>query len=140
MRTRGKLFILSGPSGSGKSTVIDHLLSRCAIRLEVSPSVTTRPPRPDDLHAKRYIHLGDAEFHPRGQPPALARALHRLVREIDRPQRHQIMIAQPVLLQDRVQWLRAEIPLDLIVPVVFSCIFHAPSSANTVRRIFPIEE
>ena len=62
MRTRGKLFILSGPSGSGKSTVIDHVLSRSPIRLEVSPSVTTRPPRPDDLHAKRYIHLSDAEF------------------------------------------------------------------------------
>lgn len=62
MTTRGKLIILSGPSGSGKSTVIDQLLARSPIRLEVCPSMTTRPPRRDDQHAKRYIHLSDAEF------------------------------------------------------------------------------
>ena len=62
MTTRGKLIILSGPSGSGKSTVIDQLLARSPIRLEVCPSVTTRPPRRDDRHAKQYIHLSDAEF------------------------------------------------------------------------------
>lgn len=62
MTTRGKLIVLSGPSGSGKSTVIDRLLERPPIPLEVCSSVTTRPPRGDDTHAKKYIHLDHAEF------------------------------------------------------------------------------
>ena len=62
MKTRGKLIVLSGPSGSGKSTVIDRLLVRTPVALEISSSATTRPPRPDDRHAKRYIHMSDAEF------------------------------------------------------------------------------
>ena len=62
MTTRGKLIVLSGPSGSGKSTVIDRLLERPPMPLEVCPSMTTRPPRGDDNHAKKYIHLNQSEF------------------------------------------------------------------------------
>jgi guanylate kinase len=62
MNTPGKLIILSGPSGSGKSTVIDRLLDQSPITIEVCPSVTTRPPRKDDTHAKKYIHLEPGEF------------------------------------------------------------------------------
>jgi guanylate kinase len=62
MSTSGKLIVLSGPSGSGKSTVIDRLLDRSPIKLEVCPSVTTRPPRKDDTHTKQYIHLQPEEF------------------------------------------------------------------------------
>lgn len=62
MRSWGKLLVLSGPSGSGKSTVIDHLLAGSPVQLEVSPSVTTRPPRPDDQHVKKYRYLTEAEF------------------------------------------------------------------------------
>lgn len=62
MTTRGKLIVLSGPSGSGKSTVIDRLLERPPMPLEVCRSITTRPPRGDDTHAKKYIHLDHAEF------------------------------------------------------------------------------
>ena len=62
MTNRGKLIVLSGPSGSGKSTVIDRLLEQSPIPLEVCTSVTTRPPRGDDTHQKKYIHLDLAEF------------------------------------------------------------------------------
>jgi guanylate kinase len=62
MTTRGKLIVLSGPSGTGKSTVIDRLLEQMPGSLEVSTSVTTRPPRPDDVHAKRYIHKSEPQF------------------------------------------------------------------------------
>ncbi len=62
MSTRGKLIVLSGPSGSGKSTVIDRLLEQTPLPLEISASMTTRPPRGDDQHAKQYIYLSHAEF------------------------------------------------------------------------------
>ena len=54
--------MLSGPSGTGKSTVIDRLLDQLPGSLEISSSATTRPPRADDQHTKRYIHKTDAEF------------------------------------------------------------------------------
>jgi guanylate kinase len=62
MTTRGKLIVLSGPSGSGKSTVIDRLLQKLPIDIEVCPSVTTRPPRKDDTHTKKYLHLEFDKF------------------------------------------------------------------------------
>lgn len=71
MTTRGKLIVLSGPSGSGKSTVIDRLLDQSPIPLEVCASVTTRPPRGDDTHRKKYIHLDQAEFRKARQNDSL---------------------------------------------------------------------
>jgi len=62
MMSSGTLIVLSGPSGSGKSTVIDRLLERLPIALEVSASMTTRPRRGDDQHTKQYIHVTHAEF------------------------------------------------------------------------------
>jgi guanylate kinase len=59
---KGKLFVLSGPSGSGKSTVIDRLLAESPLELVVCPSATTRAPRADDQHAKKYIHMDHSEF------------------------------------------------------------------------------
>ena len=71
MTTRGKLIVLSGPSGSGKSTVIDRLLEQSPMPLEVCASVTTRPPRSDDTHRKKYIHLDHAEFQKARQSGSL---------------------------------------------------------------------
>jgi guanylate kinase len=62
MSSRGTLIVLSGPSGSGKSTLIDRLLKASPLPLEICPSVTTRSPRADDQHAKRYIHVSAGEF------------------------------------------------------------------------------
>jgi guanylate kinase len=62
MMSRGKLIVLSGPSGSGKSTVIDRLLEQSPLKLDISASMTTRPPRSDDKHTKQYIHVSHAEF------------------------------------------------------------------------------
>ena len=47
----GRLIVLSGPSGSGKSTLVRRLLERPGLRLEVSVSATTRPPRPGERPA-----------------------------------------------------------------------------------------
>jgi guanylate kinase len=58
----GRLVVISGPSGSGKSTLVSRLLARPDLRLRVSVSVTTRPPRPGELHNRDYVFLTLEEF------------------------------------------------------------------------------
>jgi guanylate kinase len=58
----GRLVVISGPSGSGKSTLVQRLLSRPDLRVRVSISVTTRPPRPGELPNRDYVFLTPEEF------------------------------------------------------------------------------
>ena len=54
--------MISGPSGSGKSTLVRRLLARPDLRLKVSVSVTTRSPRPGEVHERDYVFLTPEEF------------------------------------------------------------------------------
>jgi guanylate kinase len=58
----GRLVVLSGPSGSGKSTLVERLRELPGLRLKVSVSATTRPPRPGELSGRDYVFLSDQEF------------------------------------------------------------------------------
>jgi guanylate kinase len=58
----GPLIILSGPSGSGKSTVIRRLLAEGGLRLRLSVSATTRPPRPGEKDGVHYYFWTTAQF------------------------------------------------------------------------------
>ncbi len=58
---RGIAFVIAGPSGAGKSSVIAGLLARDP-RLVFCPSVTTRPPRPQEVHGRDYYFLSEAQF------------------------------------------------------------------------------
>jgi guanylate kinase len=57
----GIAFVFAGPSGAGKSSVISALLARDP-RLCFSVSVTTRPPRPDEVHGRDYYFISEEEF------------------------------------------------------------------------------
>ncbi len=54
--------VVSGASGSGKSTVVKHLAAHPAISPLVSVSVTTREPRPGEVHGREYFFLSRDEF------------------------------------------------------------------------------
>ncbi len=56
---RGVMLVLSSPSGAGKTSVARRLLER-ERELELSVSVTTRPPRPGERDGVDY-HFVDAE-------------------------------------------------------------------------------
>ncbi len=58
---RGLMLVLSSPSGAGKSTIA-HALLDAHPDLAMSISVTTRPPRPGEVHGKDYIFLSEAAF------------------------------------------------------------------------------
>jgi guanylate kinase len=60
--TPGHLVIISGPSGVGKSTVVERLIERCPLPLEVSVSATTRPPRPGEVDGVDYHFIEQSQF------------------------------------------------------------------------------
>jgi len=61
MAKRGKLIVLAGPSGVGKGTIGEALMRRYP-EIEFSVSVTTRPPRPYEVHGKHYFFISREEF------------------------------------------------------------------------------
>jgi guanylate kinase len=56
-----RLTVLSGPSGVGKSTVVAEI-RRAHPQVWLSVSVTTRPPRPGEVHGVQYFFVDDAGF------------------------------------------------------------------------------
>ena len=57
----GRLIVLTGPSGVGKGTLMQLLLQRHP-QLYLSISVTTRSPRPGEIHSKHYYFVSREEF------------------------------------------------------------------------------
>ncbi len=67
LKRRGLMFILSSPSGAGKTTLSRKLFDRYRNAAEheaivMSVSVTTRPKRPGEEHARDYFFVSDAEY------------------------------------------------------------------------------
>ena len=58
---RGLLLILSSPSGAGKTTLSRAILERDA-GIELSVSVTTRPPRPGEVDGEDYTFIEEPVF------------------------------------------------------------------------------
>ena len=58
---RGFMLVLSSPSGAGKTTISRRLLD-ADDNLHLSVSVTTRPPRPAEIHARDYFFIDNEEF------------------------------------------------------------------------------
>jgi guanylate kinase len=60
-RKNSRLTVLSGPSGVGKSTVVAEL-RRHSPEIWISVSVTTRRPRPGEVHGREYYFVDGTEF------------------------------------------------------------------------------
>lgn len=61
LQSKGFLVVLSGPSGVGKNTVLSTVLPQVP-GLQYSISVTTRPPRPGEVHGQDYFFVSEEEF------------------------------------------------------------------------------
>jgi len=60
-RGGARLTVLSGPSAVGKSTVVEEI-RRHNPEVWLSISVTTRRPRPGEVHGREYYFVGEQEF------------------------------------------------------------------------------
>lgn len=63
--TEVQVVVLSGPSGSGKSTIVRELLRQSPVKLTLSVSATTRPPRQGEVNGREYYFLSSEEFRQR---------------------------------------------------------------------------
>jgi len=61
LRKKGLLLVISAPSGCGKTTISKKLLSIFP-NLTCSRSVTTRPPRDNEMDGKDYFFVSRKEF------------------------------------------------------------------------------
>jgi guanylate kinase len=58
---RGLMLVLSSPSGAGKTT-LSRLLLESDAAIDLSISVTTRPPRPGEVDGRDYHFIDRAQF------------------------------------------------------------------------------
>ena len=61
---RGLMLVLSSPSGAGKTTIARALLE-CDDHIKMSISMTTRSPRPGEIHGKDYFFVTQKDFQER---------------------------------------------------------------------------
>lgn len=57
-----QVVVLSGPAGSGKTTIVQRLLNESPVKLRMSVSATTRPPRDGEVDGRDYYFLTDQQF------------------------------------------------------------------------------
>jgi len=60
-KPRGALVVISGPSGAGKTSICNELLRRIP-NSRWSVSVTTRPPRGNEVDGREYHFISPEEF------------------------------------------------------------------------------
>lgn len=58
---QGSLFVISGPSGVGKGTLVKEVMPKF-LNLTLSVSMTTRSPRPGEIHGENYFFTSRDEF------------------------------------------------------------------------------
>lgn len=58
--SKGLLFVISGPSAAGKGTICKKLVKKMDIDLSIS--MTTRKPRPNEVDGKSYYFVSQEEF------------------------------------------------------------------------------
>ncbi len=59
---KGKLFVITGPSGVGKGTILDKFFKLNKNDIVYSVSMTTRAPRPNEVHGVNYFYVSKEEF------------------------------------------------------------------------------
>lgn len=130
---RGLMLAISSPSGAGKTT-LTKILREKEKKLSSSISVTTRPPRKNEIHGQDYYFISVAEFENMVYEKLLLE--HAIVHEnyYGTPKHFvddQLSIGKDIIFDidwQGVQQLRSNVPQDLV------SIFIMPPDAHELRR------
>jgi len=129
-----RLTVLSGPSGVGKSTVVQAIRRHCP-EVWLSVSITTRRPRPGEVHGREYFFVTERQFSEMagaGQLLEWARFAGNYYGTPSAPVAEKLRAGLPTLLEIDVagaRQIRQSIPGALLV-------FLAPPSWDElVRRL-----
>lgn len=132
---RGLMFVLSSPSGAGKTTLSRKLLATDP-QIEMSVSVTTRPPRPGETDGKDYHFISKKKFDAMVEAGDLlehARVFDHFYGTPRAPVEAALRSGRDVLFDidwQGTQQLRASAPNDLVSVFVLP-----PSVAELERRL-----
>ena len=133
VRRRGLMYVLSSPSGAGKTTISRRLLE-LDDDIEMSISVTTRPPRPGEEDGRDYIFVSDEEFSRLVGEGALLEYAHIFGYDYGTPREpvESALAAGRDILFD-IDWqgtqqLKDKMPDDLVT------VFILPPSTEELRR------
>ena len=132
---QGRLTVLAGPTAVGKGTVAAHVREHHP-EVWISVSVTTRPPRPGEVHGRHYWFVTDEEFDKLVDDRELLEwaVVHQRARygTPRRPVVEALAAGRPALLEIDLQGarqVRASMPEALFV------FLKPPSWEELVRRL-----
>jgi guanylate kinase len=132
---QGRLAVLAGPTAVGKGTVAAYVRSHHP-EVWISVSVTTRHPRPGEVHGRHYWFVSDEEFDKLVADGALLEwaVVHKKARygTPRRPVEEALADGRPALLEIDLQGarqVRASMPEALFV------FLKPPSWEELVRRL-----
>ena len=135
IKRRGLMLVLSSPSGAGKTTLSRELLNSDT-NVTMSISVTTRPPRPDEVDACDY-HFVDAqsfgEMRNRGDMLEYAKVFGYYYATPRKPVEEALASGRDVLCDidwQGTQQLQESIAADLVKVFILP-----PSAAELGRRL-----
>lgn len=133
IQRRGLLLVMSSPSGAGKTTLSRRLLAADPM-ITMSVSVTTRQPRPGEVHGKDYHFITHEEFgrlRDRGDLLEYAEVFGNFYGTLKRPVTEALQAGRDVLFDidwQGTQQLGAAMEEDLVR------IFILPPSADELRE------
>jgi guanylate kinase len=116
---RGLLLVLSSPSGAGKTTLARRLLEIDG-DIQISVSVTTRPPRPGEVEGIDYFFVDRPEFarmHEAGELLEWAHVFDNFYGTPRRPVEQALAAGRDVLFDidwQGCQQLEEKLPQDLV--------------------------
>jgi guanylate kinase len=130
---KGILIFISGPSGVGKSTVCRRLAT--LLPADFAVSATTRSPKPQDAHAKKYLFVNEPDFRAMVENRAFLEYAYKFDNwygTLRKPVEDALAIGKTILLEIEVQ---GAIQVHKLYPDALGVLILPPSEDDLLKRL-----